>query len=136
MLAHIMDHARNVAVLEVAWGGGAPWFRINPRNFSGRRLYQLFGPHKFVVTNACPEVVDYACERGTPSPSWLRANLAKLQPTFVLLCGRVAESTFSSDMVAPSCMVHTIPHPAARTWTNDQLAHQAAVIRLKIEKEK
>lgn len=131
----MVDLPRNVAVLEVAWGGGAPWFRINPRNFSGRRLYQLFGPHKFVVTNACPEIVGCADERGTPDPAWLRANLARLQPRFVLLCGRVAESTFAQDMVPSSCVVHTIPHPAARTWTNDQLAFQAAIIRLKIEKE-
>lgn len=112
-----MSAVTNVVILEVAWGYGGRWFRINPHNFSGRRLYQIFGAHRFLVTNACPDVVGDASGRGSPSPEHLRGVLGVLRPRFVLVCGAVADRTFAPDMVDAECTVMRAAHPAARSWT-------------------
>jgi len=68
--------ARVVAILETMWdwrgqasSAGyrqAPeYFRINPSNHSGRRLYKLIGPDsRLLVTNACRELVSSAKHHG------------------------------------------------------------------------
>ena len=119
---------RNIVILEVAWGYGGPLFRINPRNFTGRRLYRFFGAASFLVTNACSTVVNSAREHAKPDPVTLRAVLRRANPSFVLVCGRVAAETFSADMVSASCVVMSCRHPAARTWTNEQMDAQAKII--------
>jgi hypothetical protein len=136
MDAEVSSYDSNVVVLEVAWGGGGRWFRINPQNFTGRRLHSAFGDLPFVVTNACPEVVGHSSERGTPNASWLRHNLAALRPRFVLVCGRVAESTFSADMVDSRCVVLFRRHPAARTWTRLALLSLGDDVRRGVEKSR
>ena len=117
-----------VVVLEVQWGyrgstNGDRFFQINPRNFSGKRLIKLLGTDNFLVTNACPKLVASANGRGTPDASWLRANLLTLKPRLLVLCGKVAQSTFTVDM-APDARVVRLRHPAARTWTKEELELQ------------
>jgi hypothetical protein len=116
---------RVVAVLEVMWGlpGDKPlrWFDINPHNHSGRRLNGIINPHTYCVTNACPDVVYAANQRGTPSHAWLRENLKRLKPSVILLCGNVAQKTFTASM-APDARVIRMPHPAARTWSKAKIA--------------
>lgn len=112
---------RIVVVLAVQWGYPGDkvsrWFRINPFNHSGQRLYRLIGHFDFLVTNACPDIVYRADQQGTPDPRWLRRNLRALRPQVVLVCGAVAQATFERDMVPASTKVFKLPHPAARTWT-------------------
>jgi hypothetical protein len=114
---------RIVAVLEVMWGtpGRYRAFRINPLNASGARLIRLIGHNKFLVTNACPDGVMRATERGRPDAEWLRANLKALRPDVLLVCGTVAQATFAHDM-APRAKVLHMPHPAARNWSRQRLA--------------
>lgn len=113
--------ARIVVVLAVQWGyPGDPvtrWFHINPYNHSGRRLIRLIGHDEFKVTNACPDIVFRASDQGTPSARWLRDNLKALRPDVVLVCGKVANSTFKRGMVGKAVRVFKLPHPAARNWT-------------------
>jgi hypothetical protein len=103
------------------------WFRINPRNHSGRRLYKLVGAEaQLLVTDACQELLRSSRDHGTPDPAWLRANLVALEPFHLLLvCGTVAQRTY--EECGYSCMVRApvlkIHHPAARTWTKAQLTH-------------
>lgn len=115
-----------VAVLEVMWGLRGDkqrrWFRINPFNHSGRRLISIVGHGNFIVTNACPDVVYRAQDRGTPSKKWLAANLGILQPDLVLVCGKVAQETFEPAMVRDWCHIIELPHPAARTWSKRTIA--------------
>lgn len=116
---------RIVVVLAVQWGMpgdvASRWFRINPWNHSGKRLYRLIGHGVFKVTNACKELVHRASDQGTPDAAWLRSNLKVLRPDIVLVCGNVAQSTFKRDMVPESALVFRLPHPAARTWTKKQI---------------
>ena len=127
-----------VAVLESMWdwrqmtsGAGyteAPRsFRINPHNYSGKRLYRIVGADADLhVTNACRELVGAATQHGTPDPAWLRENLEILSPFDVLLvCGKVAQATYARSGYA---FDHTleIPHPAARRWTPAAIAAAAA----------
>jgi hypothetical protein len=99
----MMSAPKIVAVLESMWdwrqmtsGAGyaeAPRsFRINPKNYSGKRLYRIVGADADLhVTNACRELVGSASEHGKPDPAWLRENLDLLAPFDVLLvCGKVA----------------------------------------------
>lgn len=113
---------RVVAVLETMWGGPrgrAPrYFKINPYNKSGQRLYKLVGDLSLVVTNACREMVSHARHHGKPDPEWLLENLKRLRPDLILVCGKVAKRTYKKSGYKPDgCKVMFILHPAARTWT-------------------
>lgn len=144
---------RVVAVLESMWdwramtsGAGyseAPrYFRINPENYSGRRLYRLIGEGcNLLVTNACRELVRSAKEHGTPNPAWLAENLRLLdggddegrtgRVQVLLVCGKVAQETYRRcGLVLPKATVLEMPHPAARlVWTKDKIEAMAARIR-------
>jgi hypothetical protein len=91
-------------------------FRINPYNYTGRRLHWLLGHNQFLVTNACPDLVSSANGRGTPDPGWLKENLKKYPYDLLLICGRVAEKTFERCGYRPCCRIITLPHPAARGY--------------------
>lgn len=120
-------HTRCVAVLDTFWsspgdGPNAPgMFRINPYNFTGRRLYWLLGHKDLWCTDACKNVVYKSIDHGKPDPEWLASNLRRLSCDLLLVCGRVAERTFHVCGYAPDCRVVTIPHPAARNWTKEKL---------------
>jgi hypothetical protein len=132
---------RAVAILETMWdwrqqtsGAGyteAPrFFRINPKNFSGRRLYRICGPNaQLLVTNACRELVSGPSHHGKPDPEWLAENLWEIErrrpdsaPIDVLLvCGKVAQATYKAcGYKSETARVIEIPHPAARfIWTRE-----------------
>jgi hypothetical protein len=135
---------RAIAVLDSMWdwrrmtsGAGyveAPRsFRINPDNFSGRRLYRICGPGAaLLVTNACRELCSSANHHGTPDPAWLHENLKLLEPFDVLLvCGKVAQATYARSGYTPSsaARVFQMMHPAARTWTNAMLDATAGQVQ-------
>lgn len=139
--------AQVIAVLETMydWRGmttGAghtvdapPYFNINPRNHSGKRLYRLIGDdHELLVTNACRELGRTANCHGKPSPGWLRGNLeiiARKHPfSLLLVCGKVAQATFKECgfECAEGVSHMLIPHPAARMWTSAMINNVAAEI--------
>lgn len=132
-----------IAVLESMWDwrqmtskagyGQAPRaFKINPENYSGKRLYRIVGTEaRLLVTNACRELVQSARHHGTPDPEWLRGNLEYLAPFDALLvCGRVAQATYSrSGFEFDRLKLIEIPHPAARMWTQAMIADAARRVR-------
>lgn len=147
---------RTIAILEVMWDWRAqtskagyqekapPWFRINPENFTGKRLYNFVGKANkdgLKVTNACPQLVESAKGRGKPDEHWLRENLEKLRPfDLVLVCGKVAQSVFCLSTVVNArgiekgkskghARVIFMPHPAARNWTTVAMSKAAAHIQ-------
>jgi hypothetical protein len=127
-----MLHTRCLAVLETMWGGSgkAPGiFRINPDNFTGRRLYWFLGHKDLWVTNACRELVSNARLHGTPDPEWLSTNLKRLSYDLLLVCGKVAQQTFEKCGVRPPGRILLMPHPAARTWTRASLGHWQKVVQ-------
>jgi hypothetical protein len=122
-----------VAVLDSMWdwrqmtsGAGykeAPRsFRINPQNFSGRRLYRIVGPKaNLLVTNSCRALCGSASHHGTPDAAWLRENLEILAPfELLLVCGKVAQATYAQSGYQFARKLE-LPHPAARMWTNATL---------------
>jgi hypothetical protein len=130
-----------VAVLESMWdwrqmtsGAGykeAPRsFRINPDNYSGKRLYRIVGRDADLhVTNACRELCGSANHHGKPDPVWLRENLELLAPLDVLLvCGKVAQATYAQTGLDFARKID-IPHPAARMWTHAMIDAAAARVR-------
>lgn len=130
-----------VAILESMWDWRkmtsqsgyreAPrFFRINPENFSGKRLYRIVGHDaNLLVTNSCKELCGSAKDHGTPNPTWLRENLIFLEPFDVLLvCGRVAQETYSKTGYEFEHRIE-MPHPAARTWTNAMLDDVAKKVK-------
>ncbi len=122
-----------VAVLEVMWGwcglesAETQWFSINPDNFTGKRLYKMIGEkHDLLVTNACKECVETASGKGIPDPVWLRDNVAQLKtlfkPDLILICGKVPLNTWKlADISLYHERVIVMPHPAARSWTNERM---------------
>ena len=130
-----------VAVLESMWdwrqmtsGAGykeAPrYFRINPENYSGKRLYRIVGKDAdLFVTNACRELCGSATQHGTPDPEWLRENLGILAPFDVLLvCGKVAQAAYARSGHAFARTIE-MPHPAARMWTHAMIDAAAERVR-------
>ena len=130
-----------VAILESMWDWRqmtsdagyreAPrYFRINPENFSGKRLYRIVGKDaELFVTNSCRELCISASHHGTPDPNWLRENLKILAPFDVLLiCGKVAQKTYIESGYRFSRKIE-MPHPAARMWTNAMLDATTAKVR-------
>ncbi len=122
-----------VAVLDTMWGAGgrAPqWFLISDRNASGRRLYALTRSQygNVAVVNACPQQASHANGHGTPDPVWLAASLRALPGHYtrrgvpLLVCGKVAQRTYSSALPPWNGPVLFIDHPAARCWTKAKIA--------------
>ncbi len=109
-------------------------FQINPRNHSGKRLYRLIGTgHDLLVTNACRELGRSAADHGKPNPAWLKENLDQLaiqKPRLILVCGRVAQSTYmqSGFVLGDGALALAIPHPAARSWTKELLLNTEQAI--------
>ena len=119
---------RVIALLDSMWTGQtgrAPrFFRINPYNFTGRRLYRLIGlGNSLVVTNCCREQQLTASHHGLPDPEYVRSNLTLLRPRLLLVCGRVARRTYDLAGYTPEygAVVIRMKHPAARTWTSKEL---------------
>jgi hypothetical protein len=128
-----------VAVLDTMWGernARAPrYFQINPNNRSGKMLYRLVGPYRRLwVTNSCREMVNNARRHGKPDPGWLAENLRRLKPDLVLVCGKVAQKTFreACPMKWDGCDDISIPHPAARNWSQKQIKRIARKIEKKL----
>jgi hypothetical protein len=150
-----------VALLESMWGWQgfnepgeeAPrYFRINPDNHSGRRLYRICGPgHSLLVTNCCRIVQSSANHHGSPDIEWTRNNLLFLQQQkmdLLLVCGHVARETFAQicqmsthnlipgvsglvgvDHENPARVRYLImDHPAARRWSNQKIDETAALV--------
>jgi hypothetical protein len=122
-----------VALLDSMWRWGgyneageeAPrFFRINPDNFSGRRLYSLCGDHvNLIVTNSCRTVQRSANHHGTPDPEYVRENLSRAQRdgcNLFLICGRVARETYEKTGLEYANVLF-MDHPAARRWTKAQI---------------
>lgn len=121
-----------LVVLETMWGGSgsAPGlFRINPNNYSGRRLLWLIGHSDFWVTNACREYVSNARQHGKPDPTWLAKNLQRIDYGLLLVCGKVAQRTYTACGYVPDCNVLEMPHPAARMWPKVQMLKWKARIK-------
>lgn len=132
------------ALLESMWGWRgyntpgeeAPrFFRINPDNFSGRRLYRLLSPgDNMVVTNSCRTVQRSASQHGTPDPTWVKENLEKAKADgteLFLVCGKVAKSTYEKTGLTYTNVLF-IDHPAARRWTRAtelEVINQIAAMR-------
>lgn len=128
-----------VALLESMWAWGgynepdeeAPrFYRINPNNFSGRRLYRICGDANIVVTNSCRFVQKSANHHGKPDPEWVRENLLQAHAdgcNLFLICGKIAQQTFED--IHLSYLPHIyMDHPAARRWSNEKLDEIAARI--------
>ena len=128
-----------VALLESMWGWRgynepgeeAPrFFRINPDNFSGRRLYSLCGDATLIVTNSCRVVQQSANHHGIPDPTWVRENLEKAQGdgcNLFLICGKIARETYEKTGLKYDNVMF-MDHPAARRWTKAGLAEVKAKI--------
>jgi len=119
---------RVVALLDTMWGDRecrAPrYFRINPHNLSGKRLYRMVGDANLFVTNCCPIMQTSARHHGTPDAAWVLENLQRLEPFDVLLvCGSVAAKTYKEAGYLQTYGTQTIhmKHPAARSWTKSEL---------------
>lgn len=136
-----------VALLESMWGWrghndpgeeATRFFRINPDNFSGRRLYRLCGDANLVVTNSCRIVQQSANHHGIPDVEWVKENLSRAHSDgcdLFLICGKIAKETFEKTGLQFPHVIF-MDHPAARRWTNakmDEIAAQIAELDAKRE---
>lgn len=125
-----LPRRRIVALLESMWNWQGchtgqleadRYFRINPDNFSGRRLYRICGEHSILVTNSCRYVQKSANHHGTPDSAWVAENLKMLEPfELLLVCGKIARKTYESTGLHHPKVIF-MDHPAARRWSNATL---------------
>lgn len=95
-----------------------------------QRLYDWLGHHDLLVTNACRELVSGPNQRGIPDKTWVRENLKELWPfDLLLVCGRVAQSTYDMSMAPHPCRIVECPHPAARMWDARSLSFMRRLVR-------
>lgn len=106
------------------------YFRINPGNFSGKRLYRIVGVEAdLFVTNACRELCCSANHHGKPDANWLRENLEILAPfDLLLVCGKIAQATYAKSGYEFKNKIE-MPHPAARMWTHAMLENAYRNVR-------
>lgn len=109
------------------------FFKINPENFTGKRLYYMtgVGRDQLYVTNACPQLVNSASAHGTPDVKrlesnvnwWCRRVVANQNEATILVCGKVAQKTFEEGVIDVHDGIYHVymPHPAWRGWTNETL---------------
>jgi len=128
-----MTHCKYVAVLETIWGSEVSprFFRINPYNVSGSRLYRLIESRDLWVTNVCRLAGRHARQHGIPDADWLCQNLNLIDCDVLLVCGRIAQATYAqtTGYWKRDARVIRMPHPAARNWTREQFEHYAKLIR-------
>jgi len=136
--------ANVVALLESMWGWRGyssagdviRYFRINPDNFSGRRLYSLIGPqHSLLVTNSCRECQRSANDHGTPDPAWVADNLrflASEKMDLLLVCGKVAKETYERCGFQFERVLF-MDHPAARRWTAEGMTTMRELIEARLK---
>lgn len=104
-------------------------FRINPLNYSGKRLYKIVGPDThLLVTNACRELCASANHHGKPDPVWLRENLERLEFDVLLVCGKIAQATYAQSGYQFDRVIE-MPHPAARMWTKAMIEEMAQRVK-------
>ncbi len=130
-----MIHTKCLAILDTMWGGSdqAPGlFRINPNNYTGKRLYWFLGHDDLWVTNACGEYMANAKQHGTPNPERLAKNLRRITYDLLLVCGSVAKKTYLKCGYTPKCEILMIPHPARRGWTKSKLEWTKNLIQKKL----
>jgi hypothetical protein len=125
-----------VALLDSMWNWcgseqeATRYFRINPDNHSGRRLYRLIGDHKLLVTNSCKELCASANHHGKPDPLWVADNLRFLETQgmdLLLVCGKVAKETYAASGYSFPRVLF-MDHPAARRWTTAAIESTASRI--------
>jgi hypothetical protein len=92
-------------------------------------LYKLLGNRKFLVTNACKELVGSPNHHGVPDPQWLSRNLRRLTFDLLLVCGKVAQQTYRNCDYQTTAKTLFMPHPAARNWTAEQITKWQQIIR-------
>ena len=108
-------------------------FRINPLNYSGKRLYKLIGEGEDLwVTNASREVSRKASEHKTQIDLKSLVRVLLEDWDLVLVCGRVAHAAFDQAMTEVperGTPALKIDHPAARRWSKEKLE----VVRSRIQ---
>ena len=109
-------------------------FRINPLNYSGKRLYNLVGEGSDLwVTNASRQVSRRASDSRTKVDlESLDLVLTRYPWDLVLVCGRVAQAAarrLDPPISERGVRYLEIDHPAARRWTKEKITEVAAMIQ-------
>lgn len=126
-----------VAILQSMWGperGTAPlFFRINPRNRSGAKLYRITDGHSLVVTNTASVCGDSPDDHQPIDLAHLKRALDRLRNGIgvgaVLVCGNQAKEAWLELPAKYRATPHIImPHPAARNLTNALLHDVRAML--------
>lgn len=129
-----------VAILQSMWGPRrerAPlFFRINPQNRSGAKLYTVTQGHSLVVTNTASICGDSPDDYQPIDLAHLTKALDRLRKGIgidaVLVCGNQSKEAWLALPAKYRTTPHIImPHPAARNLTNVLLHDVRAMLNVK-----
>lgn len=130
---------RVLAILQNMWDD-RPWvhtaplkFRINPHNYSGKRLYKFVGEGADLwVTNASRQVSRQARVAKTKLDLVSLERVLAEDWDLVLVCGRVAQGAvrkLETPITERGFPVIEIDHPAARRWSKEKIREVQKRIR-------
>ena len=105
-------------------------FRINPHNYTGKKLYRVTEGHDLWVTNSSSKCAPSADVAFPPDIAFLHKALMRASWDCYLVCGARAQDAFHQVLriypdaraVLVTAPVIFLPHPAARKLTNKLLA--------------
>ena len=100
------------------------FFTINPRNYTGKKLYKMTRGHYMVVTNACPILGYGPKSKGETDLDHIKKGIYYKFPNIekkfdmLLVCGKQAQEAVYQIEEEIDVPIIFMPHPASRTLTN------------------
>ncbi len=116
-----------LCILQNAWGWDGSehaeamrlFFRVNPRNKSGKRMYGICEGHDMYFTNASTTITATASGKGKTDIENLKEAVKAQEYDLYIVCGsQAAEAVNKISEEHINGVIIFMPHPASRNLTN------------------
>lgn len=94
------------------------FFKVNPRNKSGKRMYGICEGHDMYFTNVSTTITATASGKGKTDIENLKEAVKAQEYDLYIVCGLQAEEAVEKILDHISKPMILMPHPASRNLTN------------------
>lgn len=123
----IESELRMLCIMQNAWGShnlkNIMFFRINPRNKSGKRMLNICGDNNVYFANVCPTVTEVSNGKGKTDLAHVKQIVFAQEYDLYIICGEQAKkaigAAFEGSAGLNNKSVIFMPHPASRSLTNN-----------------
>lgn len=96
-----------------------PFFKVNPRNKSGKRMIKICGEdNDMFFSNVCPDIYTNPKDKGKTDLEHLKSVLKSQNYDLYVVCGSQAEEAVEKVINQIKKPIIFMPHPASRSLTN------------------